>query len=353
MQASQTQAEFGKTPDGTAIQIFSLTNQRGTEARITNYGGSLVSLKVPDRHGAFADVVLGFDSLSGYLANPGPYFGALIGRYANRIGHARFTRNGVEYHLDKNDGDNSLHGGTHGFDKKAWTPRLLPGGGLELTYRSQAGEGGYPGNLIVSVTYHLTEDNELKIDYAATTDRDTVVNLTNHAYFNLRGAGSGDVLAHVVTLYADRFTPVDSGLIPTGELREVSGTPFDFRKPVSIGARIEQNDEQLKRARGYDHNWVLNRGGAGLTLVARVVEPESGRMLEVYTTQPGVQFYTGNFLDGTIRGKGGKTYGRRSGFCLETQHFPDSPNHKEFPSTVLKPGQQFRSSTVYKFAVEK
>jgi aldose 1-epimerase len=308
---------------------------------------------VPDRNGASADVVLGFDSLAGYLANPSPFFGALVGRYANRIGHARFSLDGIEYHLDKNDGENSLHGGFHGFDKRVWTPRTLPDGGLQLDYRSQDGEGGYPGNLNVRVTYHLTDNNELRLDYTATTDKDTVVNLTNHAYFNLRGAGSGDILAHQLTLNADRFTPVDSGLIPTGELRAVAGTPFDFRKPVAIGAHIDQNDEQLRFGQGYDLNWVLNRAGAGLSLAARVEEPQSGRVLEVYTTEPGVQFYTGNHLQGTIHGKDGKTYTRRSAFCLETQHFPDSPNKKQFPSAVLKPGQQFSSTTVYRFLVKK
>ena len=353
MQANITQADFGRMPDGTAIQIYSLTNKSGVQARITNYGGILVSLQAPDRKGALADVVLGFDSLAGYLANPGPFFGALIGRYGNRIGHAKFSLNGVEYHLEKNDGDNSLHGGAHGFDKRVWTPRPLPDGGLELTYVSKDGDGGYPGNLTVKVTYHLTDANELKIDYAATTDKDTVVNLTNHAYFNLRGAGLGDILGHRVTLNADRFTPVDSGLIPTGELRPVEGTPFDFRKSTAIGARIEQSDEQLKLGRGYDHNWIINRSGSGPALAARVEDPESGRVLEVLTTQPGVQFYTGNFLDGSAKGKGGKAYARRFGFCLETQHFPDSPNKKDFPSTVLKPGQQFQSTTVYRFSTAK
>jgi aldose 1-epimerase len=344
-----TQSDFGKLPDGTAIKLFTLTNQSGVQVKITNYGGIVVSLTEPDRKGAMADVVLGFDSLAGYLANAGPHFGALIGRYGNRIGNARFSLNGVEYQLEKNNGANSLHGGARGFDKRVWTPRPLPDGGLALTYLSKDGEGGYPGNLTVTVTYHLTDANELKIDYAATTDKDTVVNLTNHAYFNLKGAGSGDILGHQVTINADRFTPVDSGLIPTGDLRSVNGTPFDFRKATPIGARIEQNDEQLKLGNGYDHNWVLNKSGDGLSLAARVEEPESGRVLEVYTTQPGMQFYTSNFLDGSIKGKGGKAYGRRSAFCLETQHFPDSPNKKNFPSTVLKPGQKFASSTVYRF----
>lgn len=340
-----TGAEFGGS-----MQIYALTNKNGVEARITNYGGRLVSLKVPDRAGSLADVVLGFDSVDGYIANPGPFFGALIGRYGNRIGHARFTLNGVEYKVDKNDGENSLHGGAHGFDKATWTARELPDGGLELKYLSKDGEQGFPGNLSATVRYHLTDANELRIDYFATTDKTTVVNLTNHAYFNLKG--SGDILGHLMMLNADRFTPVDAGLIPTGELRPVAGTPFDFRKSIAIGARIAQNDEQLKLGKGYDHNWVLNRTGGELLLAARVEEPSAGRVMEVLTTQPGVQFYTGNFLDGTAKGKGGKVYGHRSGFCLETQHFPDSPNRPTFPSTTLKPGQQYRSTTVYRFSAK-
>jgi aldose 1-epimerase len=350
-----TRAEFGKTPDGQPVQIFTLTNKNGLEARITNYGGIVVSLKAPDRQGAMADVILGFDTLHDYLTSSSPYFGALVGRYGNRIGHARFTLDGVEYKLAANNGPNSLHGGVHGFNKAVWTPRELPDGGLELTYLSKDGEEGYPGNLKVIVTYRLTDANELKIDYVATTDKDTVLNLTNHAYFNLKGAGNGDILGHVVTLHADRFTPVDSGLIPTGELRDVSGTPFDFRKATAVGARIEQGDEQLKLGKGYDHNWVLNwvlnKDGAGPSLAARVEEPSSGRVLEAFTDQPGVQFYTGNSLDGSIKGAGGKPYGRFSGLCLETQHFPDSPNKPAFPSTVLKPGQQFHSTTIYRFSI--
>ena len=343
------QSDFGKTRDGAPVRIYTLTNKNGVEARIINYGGIVVSLKTPDRNGAMADVVLGFDSLDGYLDNPGPHFGALVGRYANRIGHARFTLNGVEYKLAQNNGENSLHGGTRGFDKVVWTPRELPDGGLELTYASKDGEEGYPGNLKVTATYHLTDAKELRIDYAAATDKDTVVNLTNHSYFNLKGAGAGDILGHLMTLNADRYTPVDAGLIPTGELRDVTGTPFDFRKPTAIGARIGQNDEQLKLGKGYDHNWVLNKRGNALSLAARVEETSSGRVLEVLTTEPGIQFYTGNFLDGTIKGKGGKTYAQRFGFCLETQHFPDSPNKPKFPTTVLKSGAQFHSTTVYRF----
>jgi aldose 1-epimerase len=343
-----THTDFGKTLDGVPVQIYTFTNTNGVEARITNYGGIVVSLKAPDRKGAMADIVLGFDTLSGYLTSSSPYFGALVGRYGNRIGHARFTLAGVEYKLAANNGENSLHGGVHGFNKAVWASRELPDDGLELTYLSKDGEEGYPGNLKVIVTYHLTDASELKIDYAATTDKDTVINLTNHSYFNLKGGGNGDILDHLVTLNADRFTPVDAGLIPTGELRSVSGTPFDFRKATAVGARIEQNDEQLKLGKGYDHNWVLNKNGTGPGLAARVEEPSSGRVLEVLTDQPGVQFYTGNFLDGTIKGKDGKPFAHRGGLCLETQHFPDSPNKPKFPSTVLKPGQQFHSTTIYR-----
>ena len=341
-------AEFGKTPDGVAVQIFTLANSHGLEARITNYGGIVVSLTAPDRKGAMADVVLGFDTLSGYINSPSPYFGAIVGRYGNRIGHARFTLDGVEYKLAANNGANSLHGGIHGFNKAVFTPKELPDGGLELTYLSKDGEEGYPGNLKVTVTYRLTDANELKIEYAATTDKNTVLNLTNHSYFNLRG--SGDILEHRITLNADRFTPVDAGLIPTGELRPVAGTPFDFRKPAPIGSRIAETDEQLKLGNGYDHNFVLNKNGSGPTLAARVEDPASGRVLEVFTDQPGVQFYTSNFLDGSIHGKAGKPFLHRGAFCLETQHFPDSPNQPAFPSTVLKPGQTFHSTTIYRFS---
>ena len=348
-----TQADFGAMPDGVKVRIYTLTNQKGVEARITNYGGRIVSLKTPDRKGAFTDIVLGFDSLAGYLKNPSPFFGTLVGRYANRIAHAKFSLDGVEYKLENNDGGNTLHGGTRGLDKYVWTPRELPDGGLELTVRSKDGDEGFPGNLKVTVIYHLTDENELKIDYSATTDKDTVVNLTNHSYFNLKGAGEGDILGHQLALNADRYTPVDAGLIPTGELRPVDGTPFDFRKKASvIGAHIGDDDEQLKLGHGYDHNWVISKRENELAPAARAEDPASGRVLEVFTTQPGVQFYTGNFLDGTITGKGGKVYQRRYGFCLETQHFPDSPNQPKFPSTVLKPGQTFRSTTVFKFSVE-
>ena len=343
------QAPFGTTRDGTPVSIYTLTNKNGVVARITNYGGIIVSLQTRDRMGKLADIVLGFDSLDGYLGRS-PYFGALIGRYGNRIGQARFVLDGHEFQLEKNNGANSLHGGRVGFDKRVWNARQLPDGGLELRYLSKDGEEGYPGNLTTVVTYSLSDTNELRIDYAATTDKDTVVNLTNHSYFNLKGAGSGDVLGHVVLLNADRFTPVDAGLIPTGELRNVQGTPFDFRRATAIGARIQAGDEQLKLGKGYDHNWALNRSGEGLSLAARVQEPTSGRILEVLTTEPGIQFYTGNGLDGSIKGKNGNVYPSRSAFCLETQHFPDSPNKPSFPSTVLKPGQKYHSTTVFRFS---
>jgi len=345
---------WGKAPDGAAVDLYTLTNDRGMQVRITNWGGIVTSILVPDRQGQLADVALGFETLDPYLQRH-PFFGALAGRYANRIGKGRFTLNGQTYTLARNNGENSLHGGLKGFDKAVWKAREIPPGGLELSYLSKDGEEGYPGNLSATVVYTLTDDNELKIDYTATTDKETVVNLTNHSYFNLAGAGTGDILKHEVMLNADRFTPVDAGLIPTGELASVKGTPFDFTQPTAIGARIEEKHEQIVRGKGYDHNFVLNKGtgGAGsLSLAARVTEPTSGRVLEVYTTQPGVQFYTGNFLDGTLTGKGGKTYQRRAGFCLETQHFPDSPNKPNFPSTALKPGEKYHEVTSFKFSAK-
>ena len=345
---------FGKMPNGQTIDLYTLTNRNGMKVTITNYGGRVVSLYVPDRHGKLDDVVLGFDDLKGYLGN-NPYFGAIIGRYANRIAKGEFTLDGVTYHLPINDGPNSLHGGPQGFDRQVWKPRELPGAhpALELTYLSKDGEEGYPGNLSVKVVYTLEEDNALRIDYMATTDKDTVINFTNHSYFNLAGQGNGDILKQVMMINADKFTPIDATLIPTGKLESVEGTPFDFRKPTVIGARINDDNQQLKYAHGYDDNWVLNRHGSGLSLAARASDPEFGRVLEVLTTEPGVQFYTGNFLDGTIHGKGGKVYGYRCAFTLETQHFPDSPNHPNFPSTELKPGQEYHQVTVFKFSTEK
>ncbi len=346
---------FGKTADGTLVDLYILTNDNGVETKITNYGGIVVSLIVPDRTGKREDVVLGFDTLAGYLQEH-PYFGCIVGRYANRIANGKFTLAGVEYTLAQNNNQNHLHGGLKGFDKAVWSTETVEGddeGGVKLTYLSRDGEEGYPGNLSVTVIYNLTNDNELKIEYAATTDKTTVLNLTNHSYFNLAGPTSEDILGHEIMINADRFTPADETLIPTGELRSVESTPLDFRQSMTIGARIEQDDEQLRSAGGYDHNWVLNKGDEPLTLAARVYEPTSGRVLVVYTTEPGMQFYTGNFLDGSITGKGGQVYKKRSGFCLETQHFPDSPNQPDFPSTVLKPGETYTQTTIYSFSTKE
>jgi len=348
---------FGKTPDGQPVDLYTLTNKNGMEATITNYGGTVVSIKVPDHQGKFEDVVLGYDKVTDY-AEGKSYFGAIIGRYGNRIAHGKFSIGKSNYTLAKNNGENTLHGGNIGFNKRVWTAKDVSspaGPALELTYLSKDMEEGFPGNLSVNVVYTLTEQNALKIDYSATTDKDTVVNLTNHSYFNLAGQGNGDILQHLVLLHADKFTPVDAGLIPTGELRPVKGTPFDFSKPTAIGSRIDQDEEQIKLGMGYDHNFVLNRRieNGTLALAAVVHEPKTGRVLEVWTTEPGVQFYTGNFLDGTGTGKGGKPYARRTAFCLETQHFPDSPNHPDFPSTLFKPGDHYHTTTEYKFSTEK
>jgi aldose 1-epimerase len=344
--------KFG-TVEGKEVSIYTLTNSSGVEARITNYGGILVSLKVPDRNGHLDDVTLGYDELGPYAeGNPG-YLGALIGRYGNRIAKGRFSLNGVEYKLATNNNENHLHGGVKGFDKVIWTGRPLKAAGgaaLELTYLSRDGEEGYPGNLRVRVVYMLTERNELRIDYSATTDKDTVVNLTHHSYFNLAGQGNGDILGHKLMLNASRFTPVDATLIPTGELKSVKGTPFDFTQPTLIGARINNEDEQLKRGNGYDHNWVINGRAGTLRRAAEVSEPATGRVMEVLTTEPGIQLYTGNFLGEAMPGKGGKTYKPRYGFALETQHFPDSPNKPSFPSTTLRKGAAYRSTTIYRFS---
>jgi aldose 1-epimerase len=343
---------FGKTENLTPVDLYTLTNDKGVEARITTYGGIVVSLKVPDRNARLGDVVLGYENLEGYLTNSS-YFGALIGRYGNRIAKGSFQLGGTPYQLAQNNGDNHLHGGVVGFDKVIWKAKELWGEdevGLQLTYLSHDGEEGYPGNLSVTVVYTLTNNNELKIDYSATTDKKTIANLTNHSYFNL--AGNGDILGHELMLKADRFTPVDKGLIPTGELSSVEGTPMDFTTPTAIGARINQNDEQLIYGLGYDHNWVLNNSGGKLALAAKIFEPTSGRVMKVYTTQPGIQFYSGNFLDGSITGKNGEIYYKHFGFCLETQHFPDSPNHSNFPSTSLNPGQRYKQTTIYKFSAQ-
>jgi aldose 1-epimerase len=341
-----TSQPFGKMPDGTPVEIFTLSDG-AYEARITTYGGIVVSLKSPDRNGKSADVVLGFDDLDGFVGNSNgssaSFFGAIIGRYANRIALGSFTLDGKKYSLPINNGVNSLHGGPHGFNNVVWKAKPIANG-VELTYLSKDGEAGYPGNLSATVRYTLLK-GDLRMEYSATTDKDTVVNLTNHSYFNL--AGQGDILKHELTLHAARFTPVDSGLIPTGELKSVEGTPFDFRKSTAVGARINADDEQIRLGKGYDHNWVLDSGGGKLAEAAEVYDPSSGRVLKVLTDQPGIQFYTGNFLDGTIKGKGGKPMEQRTALCLETQHFPDSPNHPKFPTTELKPGQKYHTVTVY------
>jgi aldose 1-epimerase len=344
--------KFG-TAEGKDVSLYTLTNRHGVEARITNYGGILVSLKVPDRSKRLEDVVLGYDNLSDYTAGNAGYLGALIGRYGNRIARGRFTLNGVEYTLATNNNENHLHGGVKGFDKVVWDARPLKtrtGDALELTYLSRDGEEGYPGNLRVRVVYTLTDQNELRIDYSATTDKDTIVNLTHHSYFNLAGAGNGTILNHQLMIDASRFTPVDATLIPTGELKSVKSTPFDFTRPTPIGARINDMDEQLKRGNGYDHNWVLDGRQGTLRRVAEVSEPTTGRVMEIWTTEPGLQLYTGNYLGEARPGKGGKPYKQHYGFALEAQHFPDSPNEPKFPSTVLRRGATYRSTTIYKFS---
>ena len=349
MEVQISQAPFGKTPDGTPVDIYTLRAVGGIEARICNYGGILVTLKTPDRGGHLHDVVLGFDKLDGYLAL-NPFFGALVGRYGNRIAKATFTLEGETYKLAANNGPNALHGGLKGFDKLVWRAAktgTATAPALELDYLSKDGEEGYPGNLSVKAVYSLTTDHGLRLDYTATTDKTTVVNLTQHTYFNL--AGKGNILGHQVQIEADWFTPVDSELIPTGALQSVAGTPFDFRRPAAIGSRIDQEDEQLQLGLGYDHNFVLNHPIGRLDVIARVSEPTTGRVLEVLTTEPGVQFYTGNHLNGTVKGKGGEIYQKRSGFCLEAQHFPDSPNHPQFPTVALKPGAVYRNTIIFRF----
>ncbi len=344
-----TSESFGKMPDGTPVEIYTLSDG-AFEARITNYGSVLVSMKTPDRSGKTADVLLGFDDLDGYVSNfNGPsnaFFGALIGRYANRIAHGSFTLDGQKYFLPKNNGENTLHGGPHGFNNVVWKAKEVDNG-VELSYLSKDGEAGFPGNLTATVRYTLVK-GDLRIEYWATTDKDTVVNLTNHAYFNL--AGQGDILKHELTLHASRFTPVDAGLIPTGELKPVESTPFDFRKATAVGARINADDAQLHLGHGYDHNWVLDSKGGKLAEAAELYDSSSGRVLKVSTDQPGIQFYSGNFLDGSIKGKGGTPDVLHAALCLETQHFPDSPNHPDFPTTELKPGAKYHTVTIYAFS---
>jgi aldose 1-epimerase len=344
-----TSQPFGKMPDGTPVEIFTLSDG-ACEARIATYGGIVVSLKAPDRNGKPADVVLGFDDLSGYVANSNgssaAFFGAIIGRYANRIAHGSFALDGKKYSLPLNNGANSLHGGPHGFNNVVWKAKPVADG-VELSYVSKDGDAGYPGSLSAVVRYTLVK-GDLRIEYWATTDQDTVVNLTNHSYFNL--AGQGDILNHQLTLHSSHFTPVDAGLIPTGELKSVASTPFDFRAATAVGARIDADDEQLHLGHGYDHNWVLDSGGGKLAEAAEVYDPGSGRVLKVLTDQPGIQFYTGNFLDGSIKGKGWEPDALHGALCLETQHFPDSPNHPKFPTTELKPGERYHTVTVYSFS---
>jgi aldose 1-epimerase len=340
----------GKTRDGEEVDLFVLGNAAGCKAKILTYGALLMELDVPDRDGKLADVVLGFDDLEGYLAGH-PFFGATVGRVANRIAGAKFTLDGKDYKLAANNGANSLHGGVKGFDKVVWQVTEASSGGdgakVRLSYRSKDGEEGYPGNLSCWVTYVLTDDNELRIDYRATTDKPTPVNLTNHSYFNLAGQASGDVLGHELTLNADRYTPADAGLIPTGEIKPVRGTPLDFTKPEKIGTRI---GELKGKPVGYDHNFVLNKDDKKLTLAAKVYESKTGRVMEMYTTEPAVQLYTGNFLDGSVKGKGGVAYKQYQALCLEAQHYPDSVHHPEFPSTILEPGKTYTQTTVYKFS---
>jgi len=350
--AQITTSPFGRLPDGTAVERHVLANARGSEVAVLSYGGIVQTVSVPDREGRRANVVLGFPDLAGYVENPA-YFGCITGRYANRIARGAFTLDGQAYRLATNNGPNHLHGGERGFDKRVWAARAEEDGTLRLAYASPDGEEGYPGRLDVEVRYALSDADELRVDYTATTDRATVLNLTNHSYFNLGGEGAGSILDHELELRAGRYTPVDATMIPTGELAPVAGTPFDFTRPKAIGADIRTGDEQLVRGQGYDHNWVFDGGDAGLRPVARVRDPGSGRTLAVATTEPGVQFYSGNQLDATLVGTSGGVYRQSDGFALETQHFPDSPNQPGFPSTVLRPGEAFRSSTVFAFGTDE
>ena len=347
-------SSFGTTKDGQKVDLYTLTNANGLVAKISNYGGTVTELWVPDRDGNLGDIVLGFDNLKDY-EEKSPYFGCLIGRYGNRIGKAKFTLDGTTYKLNANDGKNHLHGGVKGFDKVVWEAEPVQnsnGVGLTLHYLSKDMEEGYPGNLDVTVVYTLTHKDELKIDYTATTDKPTVCNLTNHNYYNLAGQGVCSNSENQLYINADYFTPVDEGLITTGELRPVKGTPFDFTRLTAIGERIDSNDTQMKYGGGYDHNWVLNKKGKKMTLAAKVYEPTTGRIMIISTTEPGLQFYSGNFLDGTLVGKNGKVYKHRYAYCLETQHYPDSPNKPEFPTTMLRPGQTYKTTTVHKFMTE-
>jgi aldose 1-epimerase len=351
-----TKSPFARAKNGLPVDLITLRNDAGTEVGILTYGGVIRTLKTADRTGALDDIVLGFDTLAEY-EEKSPFFGTLVGRYGNRIAKGQFTLDGRTFTLARNNGPNHLHGGNTGWDKAVWVAgdpfQTATGAGVTLEHTSPDGDEGYPGTVNAVVTYTLTDTNELVVDYEATTDAPTIINLTQHSYFNLGGAQTPDVLGHVLTVHADGYTPVDAGLIPEGPIAPVGGTPFDFRAPTTIGARIGDDHEQIARGNGYDHNFVLNRSGGGVWPAARVLEPITGRTLAVSTTEPGVQFYTGNFLDGTLAGKGGRVYGRRAGFCLETQHYPDSPNRRDFPSPVLRPGQIYRSRTVFAFGVAK
>lgn len=351
---SITSQPFGKMADGTPVDIYTLRNASGMQAKITNYGGVVVSIVIPDRAGKMADVVLGYDNLDDYIKTS-PFFGAIVGRYANRIAKGQFDLDGKHYQLPLNNGPNTLHGGLKGFDKVVWSATPVTSGteaALQLTYVSKDGEEGFPGTLTVTAIYTLTDKNELRLDFTATTDKPTIVNLTNHSYFNLAGQGEGDILDHEVTIPADKYTPVDATRIPTGELRAVEGTPFDFRKPATIGSRINNDDEQLKFARGYDHNWAINKKPGELGLMTKIVEPKSGRVLEILSTEPGLQMYSGNSIYPAVNAKDGKSYHNRCAFAMECEHFPDSPNHPNFPSVVLRPGETYKNTIIFRFSTE-
>jgi aldose 1-epimerase len=344
---------FKYTLNGSEIKLYTLENSSGMICQLTNFGARVVSIYTPDKNGTMGDVVVGYGTGKDFVEKKENYFGTTVGRYGNRIGNAVFSIDSVEYNLEKNDGENHLHGGSNGFHRQIWDVENVRGNEITFSYTSPDMEGGYPGNVKVKVKFQLTDNNELKIEYFAETDKPTILNLTNHTYFNLKDAGKSSINGHELTINADLYTPVDSGLIPTGELADVSGTPFDFRNSTAIGERVDEDHPQLKAGMGYDHNWVLNTNNDETVLAAKVVEPESGRVLEVYTNEPGLQFYGGNFLDGTIAGKNGIKFGRRSAFCLETQHFPDSPNKPEFPDVNLLPGEEYYSVCIYKFTTVK
>ena len=348
-----TEESFLKGYSKNDIKLFTLKNKNGIKIQITNYGGRVVSLYTPDKNGKFKDIVLGYDNINGYFTSNEVYYGCIIGRYANRIANGKFSLNNTEYTLAKNNDNNTLHGGLNGFNNMVWKPELIKNNKLKLTYTSKDMEEGYPGNLSSTVIYELTENNELKIDYNATTDKSTVVNMTHHSFFNLKGPGNGKITDHILQINADKYTPVDKNLIPTGELATVDNTPFDFRNPTLISNRINKENEQIKLGRGLDHNWVLNKNQKSVNFAAKIIEPVSGRSISVFTNEPGMQFYSGNFLNGKDKGKNGKIYAYRTAFCLETQHYPDSPNQVNFPSVVLNPGETYNSVCIYKFDVVK